>query len=347
MQGFISDGVCRVAVPMFFAISGYLATNSINNNFSLDSYLKLLSKRVKSLLIPYFLVSALGIGLVVTLQLIPISKPFFNNFSIDTTTAKQWLWVWTLSPVPYQLWFIRFLMDYLLFYPVLYLFIKYARLPALASLGFLWMYSPIYSMVGISKVMFSLASLGLCILSDTHYALYMTTSKLELEGMFFFSVGIFASQFQINTSHRIPKNTLLLLIFGWLLWVGYRTYLNLLPVRGHFAIHNHQVVYTLVGFVLFWFFYDLIAEKVSKSQWIRSNASYSIGIFLFHEPALTIVKKIIIRLGGSSDFNLLLAFIIAPVAAFLFGLAFSRLLFGIAPSVYGLFTGNRKPKKLS
>ena len=33
LENFITDGICRVAVPMFFAISGYLACYKINGTF--------------------------------------------------------------------------------------------------------------------------------------------------------------------------------------------------------------------------------------------------------------------------------------------------------------------------
>ena len=76
LESFMSDGFCRVAVPMFFAISGYLASLNFADGFSMAKYLIMIRKRVKTLLIPYLVVSFLGICFVVLLQQIPFSSAF-------------------------------------------------------------------------------------------------------------------------------------------------------------------------------------------------------------------------------------------------------------------------------
>ena len=55
LQYFISQGITRTAVPMFFIISGYLYFISFDG--TLNTYLIKTKKRIKSLVLPYFITS--------------------------------------------------------------------------------------------------------------------------------------------------------------------------------------------------------------------------------------------------------------------------------------------------
>ena len=318
VEGFVSDGICRVAVPMFFAISGYLVTQSLNGKFNVSVYWRILRKRFSSLLVPYLAVSAIGIATVVVLQLIPFSRPFFNNFNLQSTSFSKWIWIWLVSPVPYQLWFLRFLCIYFLLYPFIYFLAKYLKLIYILALLYWWSSFGLQQQFGVSKI--------------------------EVEGLLFFSIGVFAATSQIDLLYRLPSKTFFLLMAVWILWVGYRTVINIVPeLFDHYAVHYHLIGFTSLGFVLFWFLYDEIEPAIYQSKWIKAYANYSIGIFLFHEPCLTIVKKILVRIGASNDVTLLLTFVLAPVLGFGFGLLISRLMFRFIPGLYSFLTGNRKP----
>ena len=319
LEGFVSDGICRVAVPMFFAISGYLATQSLKGRFNAGIYGKMLRKRFSSLLLPYIFVSALGILTVVVLQLIPFSRPYFNNFNLKYTTAGEWVWIWLVSPVPYQLWFLRFLCIYFILYPAIYFLAKYLKLIYIFYLLYFWSSVGLQQQIGVSKI--------------------------EVEGLLFFSIGVFAATSQMNLLYRMPAKPFYLLMTIWIFWVGYRTWIYLVPeLFDHYAVHYHLIGFTTLGFVLFWFLYDRREETISKSKWIKEYAHYSMGIFLFHEPCLTIIKKLLVRIGANNDITLLLTFIVTPVLGFGFGLLISRLLFRFIPACYSFLTGNRNPE---
>ncbi len=318
VEGFVSDGICRVAVPMFFAISGYLATQSLKGEFNTRIYGKILRKRFSSLMVPYLSVSALGIATVVILQIIPFSRPFFNNFSLGSTTFSKWIWIWLVSPVPYQLWFLRFLCIYFLLYPVIYFLAKYLKLIFILALLYFWSSFGLQQQIGVTKI--------------------------EVEGLLFFSIGVFAATSQMNLLYRMPSKTFFLLLAVWTFWVGYRTWINIVPeLFDHYAVHYHLIGFTSLGFVLFWFLYDEMEPIIARSSWIKEYSNYSFGIFLFHEPCLTIAKKILVRIGASNDTTLLLTFLLAPVLGFGFGLLLSRMLFRFTPLFYSFLTGNRKP----
>lgn len=56
VQYFISQGIARIAVPMFFLISGYLFFFLKKGTF-FNGYILSLQKKIKSLVLPFFLVN--------------------------------------------------------------------------------------------------------------------------------------------------------------------------------------------------------------------------------------------------------------------------------------------------
>lgn len=316
-EHFISDGVCRVAVPLFFAISGFLAFYSLGEELSFSWLIPTLKKKINSLLIPYLAVSLLGILLVVVLQLVPISRPFFNNYSLETTTLKRWLFIWLVSPVPYQLWFVRFLMFYFLILPFIYGLLKYLKIAGLAFLFYTWYSFYFQEITGITKI--------------------------EFEGLFFFALGGFCAMHQVPLRVEMRLQTWLLLVVIWLGWIAYRTHLLLNTSVNNLGVHSHLIGFTFVGLGLIWIGYDFFQEKLNGWDWLRRNAGYSFGVFLFHEPMLTIIKKLLIKAMGGADLSLFVAFFVVPVSAFLVALWFSRMLHRFLPKAYGFLTGNRLP----
>jgi peptidoglycan/LPS O-acetylase OafA/YrhL len=343
IERFISDGICRIAVPLFFVISGYLASESIGKSLNFHQYLRLLRKRIYSLLFPYLLVSALGIALVVFLQLFPISRPFFNNYSVSGSGLQKWLNALLLNPVPFQLWFIRFLMGYFIAFPILFYSIRYLREFAVIALFFTWANPYLYHHVGFVKIIFFSISFLFCLLSGTDMTPYIPTQKNELEGLFFFALGIYASLHRIPMLSRIPAYLLWAAVLVWILWIAYRTAISLdIPPR-HNEVHYHLIGITITGTVLFWYLYDSVSERLDAWLWLNQNAPYAFGIFLFHEPMLTIMKKGIVRISGGGDFSLLMSFLLSPVIAIILSLYLSKWTSSKLPAFYNLITGNRKP----
>jgi peptidoglycan/LPS O-acetylase OafA/YrhL len=315
LETFVSDGICRVAVPMFFAISGYLACYHIREDFTWKWYGNLLKKKVFSLLIPYLAVSALGIILVFVLQLFPFSKPFFNNYSIEKTSFLKWLWIWAFSPVPFQLWFLRFLIFYFLLLPLFYYLIKYLKVLFLILLFIIWAYIP--------------------------WHIYTGFAKIEYEGAFFFCFGMFFSVLNILPTGRIKWSTFLGVFLFWLLWIFYRTYLFLKIDFNPYLVHYHIVGITFVGIFIFWWAYDHIFPLIQSLNWIKRNVGYAFGIFLFHEPFLTIVKKILIRILGVNDWTILITYLFAPVLSIVFAIYLSGFLNSYFKKLYLVLSGRR------
>lgn len=122
MQEFISYGICTIAVPLFFMISGYLFFYKFNP--TVQGWINKYKKRFKSLVIP-FVIWCVGWMLVLYLvQLTPFGKVFFSNMIVKNFTARQ-LWDYTFKyPIPFQLWYISALIKLVIISPIIYYAVK-------------------------------------------------------------------------------------------------------------------------------------------------------------------------------------------------------------------------------
>lgn len=116
IQFLLSENIARIAVPVFFFISGFFIAQNYDQSFG--AYKNKIIKRIKSLLIPYLSFCILWF--------IPYR---IHDNSISILNA-------IIHPVPYQFWFIQHLMILSLSFGILYWLkqFKYIILPILLFL---------------------------------------------------------------------------------------------------------------------------------------------------------------------------------------------------------------------
>lgn len=138
---FFQEGICRLAVPCFFFISGYLFFNRLHD-WSWDEWGRKMRNRVRTLLVPYLLWNVIALLAY---------WGWYNFHSGPVTLYQQFLesggirMFWSVTgslpigsqafPVDGPLWFIRDLMFYILATPLVYLFIRRARVYGVLALG--------------------------------------------------------------------------------------------------------------------------------------------------------------------------------------------------------------------
>lgn len=143
---FFSEALTRLAVPVFFIISGYLFFYNITD-FNGKVYIGKLKRRTRSLLIPYLIWNVIAILVTLIKANMPSMFPSLAKENHDL------LWFicsfWSLDegrcPILYPLWYVRDLMVVILFSPIIYAMIKYLKQWALVILLVLW-YFPITTM---------------------------------------------------------------------------------------------------------------------------------------------------------------------------------------------------------
>lgn len=179
---FFSEGVGRVAVPLFFLISGYLFFIGLEE-WDKDKWLKKLKRRGKTLLIPYLIWNVIAIVFAFFLL-------YFRSRSNGTEipTAMGWyreigglrsFWDATKGNYPYNypLWFIRDLMVIVLVSPLIYQFVKRTKI-----IGLILLFIPYF------------------------FEKNPTIPGLSAEGFFFFSLGAYLSIHKLDFTEFFKKH---------------------------------------------------------------------------------------------------------------------------------------------
>lgn len=138
---FFSNSLLRFRMGMLMTISGYLMANS-----KLIPYQELIVKKVKSLLVPYVIVSI--IGLIVTF-LFEICIFGWHNTHTHGMIAKS-IWNFTLkdylsyifvTPVSFQLWYLKTIFTMAVLSPAIRYILQKFPYPAFAIVFVIWMFT--------------------------------------------------------------------------------------------------------------------------------------------------------------------------------------------------------------
>ena len=146
----LSEIVARVAVPMFFAISGYLFFRNAPRP-DMTVYTRKIRRRLRSLVVPYICWNLISIALFWAAQsFLPQMMAGVNKPVSDYSFADWCSAFWNTSrinpevagagyPTAYQFWFIRDLFLLQLFSPLVYMAVRRLKFWAVAVLGVLWL----------------------------------------------------------------------------------------------------------------------------------------------------------------------------------------------------------------
>lgn len=105
-----------------------------------------------------------------------------------------------------------------------------------------------------------------------------------------------------------------------------------------------RIPFTFIGIIAIWGLYDRIAGErfsLKEHSTLTIACSYTFFIYLFHEPTLNIVRKLLVLPLGHSSFGFAVNYLLSPwIFALIFigiGYVFRRYL----PKTYSLCTGGR------
>ncbi|WP_162426484.1 acyltransferase family protein [Pontibacter pudoricolor] len=310
IQDFISHGVARVATPLFFTVSGFLFFIGFKPKAAV--ILQKINKRISSLLIPFLLWSAFGIGLYYVLQLFPPITPYFPNRIIRDMSFEQLLTTLVLHPIPYQLWFLRDLMILALVAPAVWLFVKYLQENFLALLAVTWF-------------------------ADLDFGIFVSESLL------FFSLGCYLKLNPDLVAKLKTNYNFLPVLLGWLGLLIFKTELSFLGYDNQLVLMLLHKLAIVTGFVATWQCINRVVDKtrIVNRKWLFSAVS-PFFIYAFHEPLLTICKKgLLLILYSGTDITSLLVYLFAPIVVILASIMAGEILRRTTPGFFQVITGNR------
>ncbi len=309
VQFFISEGLARVAVPIFFTISGFLFF--INKDINFNVYVYLVKKRFKSLVLPYLFWSILGFLIFLLLQVFPKTALFFKQKHFVDYTFNELLDVILINPVPFQFWFIRDLIVFTLFSPIIYIFLKCLKHFGLLILLLAWA-------IDFDFVIFS------------------------NEAILFFVFGSFLGIRKINLEYKLSINYCFFLLTFWISLVFIETMLICNNFTEHIILNIIHKLGILFGVSIIWFIYDFILKNAENVK-LKFDSLISLSFFLYatHEPLLEMVKILFYKILGKSQSSLLLIYFISPILVLSISSILGIYLKRKSPVFFGIINGGR------
>ena len=307
-QEIISTLVGRCAVPLFYIISGYLFFLKVPDG--LRSITEKMRKRVDSLLIPYIITSVFYVTFLFLIDSIPATSKFANS-SILPQLQQSWPRVLVAifyghsggMPLAFHLWFVRDLLILVLLSPLWYVLLRY--------LGWWWVLLALLP-----------AYLGLA---------YFPTTAL-----FWFSLGSALTKFPLTVKR--PKLGLVLL--G--LFLASCLFQLALPELACWKFLSIPLI--LLGISAIWLTYDAVVPSTFSLQqhaWLSAVSDFTFFVYLFHEPTLNVVRKLLVVALGKNSLGYLLAYLASPWLFIALAVWVGIYLKRLVPKLYGLAVGGR------
>lgn len=300
----VSQGVARLAVPLFFLMSGFF----FFCQYSRQTLVGKLQTRCRTLLLPY-LVWTLGfVAVRIFGQHLPGIGPYFGNVILSELGATDLLDATlgiTRAPEAYHFWFIRDLMLLMLLSPVLAAILRLFARPFLVALFVAWVVGwwPLYTPDVVGVLFFSLG--GWCALQGS-------------------------SLFAFDRYGKWLTLCYLPLLIADVIW--YEAWFNVTLHRGTIVVGLGAVLY-LSRFLL---------ETRRLGEVLLRLGGASFFVYAAHEPLLGIVRTLAFQFLPLDRPGMLLAvYLLVPLLVVAMLVIVHRALAKVAPQALRLLTGGR------
>ena len=332
VTAFFSDVLPRTAVPLFYIISGYLFFRG--GSFDTDVYLRKLSTRASTLLVPYLLWNVIAVFVqlshrlpflstvfpsahLMEVQLTPLRlfRTFFDNYwnkGILVTPENDGM----VSELPYPadgpLWYVRDLMVMVLLAPVVWWLVRRAGRWLVIVLGAVWYLRPL---------LFPMWGDG--------------WGTMLLDAAFFFSCGAFYGIRGLNPLNVTHK-----------LWPVALIYLPLAIADAltkgweyNICIHKAGIVLGIVAIVRI----ATYLVETGKARASAMLAGSSFLVFALHTLVMDDIGKLLFTLLHLpiNTSTLILLYFLVPTLTIHFCLIVYLALRRFMPPLFKLFTGGR------
>lgn len=315
---FLANGALRFRIPLLFIISGYIFAYQ-----DYKPYNERVKSRFRSLMIPYFLWSAVGLALTFLLQQFTYTAQLVQEAGIDqlgdnrpyaSIGLKGIFYRWAVVPISFQLWFIRSLFIYNILYPAFRWAITKFPGPWFIMMFVLWF-------AGFQFIF------------------------IEAQGILFFTVGVWLNK----TNYPIEKKPVWYSHYlGWLFFLGVsviRTFMafELEPYTGVSiaVLLSLHVISVLAGILAVWYGADNLVRWCMQQKWFVWTSSFAFVIYGLHVPLIIYLTTFLFDTWKSFPYYRLLTYFLAPLLVLGICVAFGAALRAAAPRVYKLFTGGR------
>jgi surface polysaccharide O-acyltransferase-like enzyme len=308
LTNIVSHGMARIAVPLFFLMSGYLFF--LGFQWSWRNYGTKLRKRAGTLLVPYIFWNCFTLAVIGLAQAIPASRNYLSGripsiASFDVFDFINNIFGITVKPVAYQFWFIRDLMIMVLLSPLVYAALTLVPISYLTMLFLCWFLGlfPLTIPAGVAALFFSLGG-------------YWALNNISLFAVDRYGVAIVTAYFPILVLDALFKD-----------W-PFSPYLHRLGI--------------LLGVAAALYVTKFVAKTDRLKRWLLTLASASFFIFVTHQPLLTVLRKALhVALAPATPLASLCLQFLIPIVLVAFLVLLYRVLLAVVPRFIRIVTGGR------
>jgi hypothetical protein len=304
----IAQTLCRWPAATLFAVSGFLFFRDLAPHW--PDYARKFRRRLRTIVVPFLLWSALGLALYVVLQALPGSDQYFTKDFLGQLTVGHLLGKLLWRPVAYPLWFLQTLIVCIAVSPLLYWPVRRLRWLVMIPFIALWVLDA------------------------------PTNNWCDWKGLTFFTFGAVLALELRRGSRVVPP--------AWIgrllppLWVTCCVlFTALLRDDGAFWAHTLHKALMCFAVAAVWLGYETYLEPLKDRRLVVALIPFSFMIFVAQEPLLTILKRVCLRALGGSDAAMLVVFFVAPVLTLMIVVSTAALLRRCAPRPYARLTGGR------
>lgn len=296
------------AVPMFYAISGFLFFYGIKNGIA--DVFKKMRKRIKTLLIPFVIAALFYPAFYVLMELIPGASAYINNGYMERfVTMPMHDIISSLfykseagEPWAYHLWFMRDLIIIVALMPGVFYLRKWTNF---------WSVIIVFVLYVLLFPMF-------------HF----------LYGMYWFVAGSFV----MDKTHKLPRWSIYMM---FTLFIAMAIFRNIDPdgLWKHFEILERSF-----GVCSIWGLYDIFVSKsfrINSAPYLSFACQFTFFLYLYHEPALHIFVKVIPIVLGENEFGYTMSFLLSPLIFAPICITAGYLLKKFTPLLYNVIVGGR------
>lgn len=323
VQTFVSGMIGRCAVPLFYIISGFFFFLEVPDG--MVSIYEKIRRRERTLLIPYIIGCLFFVCFLLLIELMPWTSHFVNSGimplfrkSVNEIFYSVFYDAGNGSPCAFQLWFLRDLIVIVATSPLWYLCLKYFRW-GFVTFVFILTYFHIPFLPSYALFWFVFGGQ----LSETNISL----GKVNECGRDVDNVCFRKSQITIISLCLFMLISIIQLIKPNLIdWELYR-----IPI-------------IMIGILASWNTYDMFVDKkfmLSDHSWLATACQFTFFIYLFHEPTLNIVRKLIVVMFGNNELGYMISYLLSPWLFIFFAVIAGLLFQKYFPKFYCICTGGR------
>lgn len=300
----------RVINPTYFTISGLLFFKGV---CAAADCLPKIKKRIRTVLVPFILWSAITILEQLVFAQIPAIRPYVNPNVLDHFLSwSEGLTFFFLRPAFFHLWFLRDLMVFVFLSPLLYWLIKKVR----------WYLAPVV------------------LIATPPLIQWFGLEHLEI-GFFILggTIALFSDLESVRSWLSKP-----IVIIAAILYFGLSfTWDFLLPKQ--FAGEEYLCIFfSICGMITLWRGYDWLAQRPSSPVYnpiLLAVTNFTFFIYLFHEPILFVIMQMNKAWLGVNAWSMTFLYLVNPLLLIVIAISVAVVLKKAMPKAYSILVGGR------